>query len=821
VSDRPDPDVDADLPQVPVEERRAAGISLIWLVPVAALAIALWTAWRSYADQGPLIEVRFQNAAGVTADETELRFRDIGVGLVEELAFSADLQEVVVSIRVEPGIAPFIDDGARFWVVRPEVSAQGVSGLDTVLSGVYIQGAWDGVAGPPRAMFRGLDDAPLLGAEEQGVTFTLRSDTALPTAATPILYKGVQVGRLDAAEVMPDGTGVQAEAVIFEPFDALVSTSTRFWDISGFSFSVGAGGARLNFTSLASLVTGGVTFETLGSGGAPLEPGMVFGLFPDEDAARDDFLVSGEGVSVTYSMVFGQNLSGLSAGAPVELGGLRVGDVAAISGVVDAERFGDDDVRLLVQVRINPERLGLGAGATDLDLTAYLEDQIADGLRARLTNAGLLTGGLKIELVQLPEAPQARLDAEAEPYPLLPTAPPDVTDVTATAEGLLSRVDNLPVEELLEEAIGFLNSAEALISSDGVTQSPQELRATLAAIRQIAESAEAQGLPRQVAGLTADLQGTATRLSAILSQLEEADAATRITAAVEGIGAAADSLPGLVAQTERLLARAQDLPLEDLVTQASGVLASADALVSGDAARALPAEVQATLAELRAALASVRGLAEGEDMQALPGQISALAAELQRAGGRLNALLADIAEAQTVARLTRAIDEVATAAEGLPGVVAQAEALLGQAGDLPLEDFVARTTDLLDAAEAILAQDSARALPGELNATLAEARGTLADLRGGGLVENANATLASARDAADALAQASASLPALTDRLSALAGQAGTTLADFDRDSAFTRDLRGAIRQVQAAATAVERLARTLERNPNSLILGR
>ncbi|ROU03735.1 MlaD family protein [Histidinibacterium lentulum] len=938
------PDTAPDLPEVPVEEGRAAAFSLIWLVPIVALAIALWTAWRTYADQGPLIEVRFQNAAGVTADETELRFRDIGVGLVEEVAFSADLQEVVVSIRVEPEMAPYIDDGARFWVVRPQVSAQGVTGLDTVLSGVYIQGVWDGVAGEEQTSFRGLDEAPLLGAEQQGTTFILRSDMALPTAETPILFKGVEVGRIDSAEVMPDGTGVETEAVIFEPFEGLVTTSTRFWDISGFSFSVGPGGARLNFTSVASLLTGGVTFETLGSGGAPLETGMVFELFADEDAARDDFLVAGEGLSVTYTMIFEENLSGLSAGAPVELGGLRVGDVAAISGLVDPERFGDTDVRLLAQVRINPERLGLGAGASDTDLTTYLEGEIADGLRGRLTNAGLLTGGLKIELVQIPFAEAASLDTDADPYPILPTAPPDVTDVTATAQGLLSRIDDLPVEELLEEAIAFLDSAEALVSSEAVTRSPEELLATLAAIRQIAESEETQGLPGRISGLTAELQQASARVSAILAELEEAEAATRITTAVESIGTAADSLPGLVAEAESLLARAGELPLEDLVAQASDLVAAADGLVSGEAAQALPADVQATLAELRGTLASVRGIADSEEVQALPGQISALATDLsgvatsldgllteietagtveavtatvdsvraaadavpaltaeanaliaearelpldelvadasailgradallaqdstqaltgqagaaieelratiasvrgiaqsdevqalpgqvsalatdlQTASTRLNGLLAEIEEAQTVERLTGAISDVATAAEGLPGVVAQAEALLGQAGELPLEDFVSRTTELLDAAEAILAQDSARALPGELNATLAEARGTLAQLREGGLVENANATLSSARAAADALAEASASLPSLADQLSSLATQAGATFTDFDRDSAFARDLRGAIRQVQAAATAVERLARTLERNPNSLILGR
>jgi paraquat-inducible protein B len=88
-------------------------------------------------------------------------------------------------------------------------------------------------------------------------------------------------------------------------------------------------------------------------------------------------------------------------------------------------------------------------------------------------------------------------------------------------------------------------------------------------------------------------------------------------------------------------------------------------------------------------------------------------------------------------------------------------------------------------------------------------------------VNNANNTLASASAAADAIAEASATLPRLAADLRAVATQAGTTLSTYADDSSFTRETRGAIRQIQSAAEAIERLARTIERNPNSLILGR
>ena len=102
----------------------ARGFSLVWLVPLLALAVALVVAWRTYADRGPLIEIVFQNAAGVEAGQTAVRFRDVKVGTVEKTALSDDLQNVIVTARIDKSLAHFLDGDALFWVVRPSVTAQ-------------------------------------------------------------------------------------------------------------------------------------------------------------------------------------------------------------------------------------------------------------------------------------------------------------------------------------------------------------------------------------------------------------------------------------------------------------------------------------------------------------------------------------------------------------------------------------------------------------------------------------------------------------------------------------------------------------------------
>ncbi|MBS8225147.1 MlaD family protein [Vannielia litorea] len=686
----------------------ARRLSFVWMVPVLALLIAVGVAWQNYANQGVLIEVAFPSANGVHADETELRYRDIAVGQVEEVRFSDALDQVIVSIRVDQEIAPFVDQQAQFWLVRPEVTTQGVTGLDTVLSGVYIEGDWDGEAGVPASQFEALAKAPLLSGGQKGTIIKLSSSTGLPPTATPILFRGVRVGQIGEATIGGDGQTIVADAVIFSPHDQLISSTTRFWDVSGISFSLGAAGATVDFSSLASLLAGGVAFETLGSGGVSIEDGREFSLFADEQAARQSFLIDNETGGVEFLAIFDQNLPGLRVGSAVQLGGLQIGEVTTIAGVTDEARFGDGRVRLLTTLRLVPSRIGFNGGddaEDDAAFVDFIERRVNEGLRARLANVALLTNELQVDLFLAPDADPAALDRSADPFPQIPTTAPNVTDVTTTVQDLLQRIDDLPVEEVMASVIDFLDASTTLVSSEET--------------------------------------------------------------------------------------------------------------------QAIPGEVAETLAELRKTVASTRALVESEEIGALPGEIAALSASLQDTANRINAIVADIEEKALVAQLTETIAAVGAAADTVPGLAKQASSVLSEAEKLSLQDLATRAEELISAAEAVLNQDSARALPEELNATLTELRSTLASLREGGLVENANATLASARGAAEAVSKATESLPELSARLNRLAGQAGAAVDNFSRDGDAGRELSATLRQIEAAAAALERLARQISRNPNSILIGR
>ena len=112
-------------------------------------------------------------------------------------------------------------------------------------------------------------------------------------------------------------------------------------------------------------------------------------------------------------------------------------------------------------------------------------------------------------------------------------------------------------------------------------------------------------------------------------------------------------------------------------------------------------------------------------------------------------------------------------------------------------------------------------LPAALSGALDELNRTLAELREGGAVDNVNRTLASARNAADQIAASTNTLPQIVERLNALFVQAGRTIEGYNKGDQLSRATEATLRDIQEAADALTKLARTIERNPNSLLLGR
>ncbi|MDV7142289.1 MlaD family protein [Tropicimonas sp. TH_r6] len=797
------------IPPTPIQPAKRSlrqRISIVWVVPLVALAIALGIAWQAYSERGPLIEIRFENASGIVAEQTQLRYRELSVGVVEEITFSDDLSEVIAHLRLDKDVANFVDSEALFWVVQPEVSARGVSGLQTVLSGVYIEGSWDGSPGGLSRHFDGLSERPIARPDQEGTKITLFSRTGKGLSeGSPILFKGLEVGQLGKPTLSDDGVTISADAFISAPHDTLLTTQSRFWNASGIAFNLGAGGASVDVESVAALISGGVSFETVVSGGEPILEGQRFAVFENLDDARES-LFEGTGPdegTLELSMVFDENVTGLNIGAQVTLNGLPIGEVVGITGQVDPEQFGDERVRLVVVLSIELNKLDAApdSDTSDAESAAILdlfEQAVAEGWRARLARAGLLSNALRIEMVQIEDPEPAEFLRDADPYPIFPSVQADLEGGANPAEGLIQRVGDLPIEEILNSAKTFLDGAAALVASDDIQAIPGDLRGTVEEVRGAVGDVRGVIGSEQFQALPARLDDISGEISSLLAELEQRDGIARLVEAIDRageaaqeIGTAAEGVPALVAEISAVAEDIASLELGGMVDEASGLIGSARELVSTEAAQALPESLRTAVDEVATAVSELRSGGTIENANAALENVSELTADLSEAAANVPALVEDI------------------------------RALTAQAAAMDLDALASEVTALLDSAEAVIGTEAARALPESLRLALDEIGTAVAELREGGTVESVNAALDSAEKAADAVADASSELPDLVRRTEAVLREAELALAGLSDSGALNREARETLREVSRAADSVRSLMRTLERKPNALLTGK
>lgn len=162
-------------PEAPGVKDRSKGVSLVWLLPIVAALIGLSMAAHSILSKGPEIKVTFLSAEGLVAGKTQVKYKNVVIGQVSDITLSDDRDHAVATIQLDQAAKAFTAQDSRFWVVRPRIGAQGISGVDTLLSGAFI-GADPGESHDTRIVFKGLEKstANYLWTERQALYIECR-----------------------------------------------------------------------------------------------------------------------------------------------------------------------------------------------------------------------------------------------------------------------------------------------------------------------------------------------------------------------------------------------------------------------------------------------------------------------------------------------------------------------------------------------------------------------------------------------------------------------------------------------------------------------
>ncbi len=261
MSDHPPPHRPRAVVRSGVDRRRR--MSLIWFIPIVSALIGGWLAWRTFLERGPLIEITFENASGLTAGQSHVRHKDVDMGLVEKIALSRDLQRVVITVRMNREAKPLLTDKAQFWIVKPRFFAGALCGLETLVSGSYIELQPSAAGGEPQTHFTGLETPPVLTSDVPGHTFLLQaSRLGNITLGSPVYFRDLDVGEVLGWDLGNMAETVTVHAFVRAPYDQYVHNNSRFWNDSGAKVSLGPNGLQLQVDSLRAVLLGGIAFDT-------------------------------------------------------------------------------------------------------------------------------------------------------------------------------------------------------------------------------------------------------------------------------------------------------------------------------------------------------------------------------------------------------------------------------------------------------------------------------------------------------------------------------------------------------------------------------
>lgn len=515
--------------------------SPIWIIPILTAFIGAWIIVSYFAQQGKSFTLYAKNADGIVAGKTTIKNRNVDVGVIESVTLSDDYSQVIMKAKLKRGMEKLLKVDTAFWLVKPRIGTDGVSGLGTLLSGVYITLAQGTKTEDNTYSYQLLDTPPLSSPTEQGLRLSILSkENGVIPSGSSVLFRGVKVGNVEQSTFDADKREVRYELFIPKPYDILVTTNVRFWKESGFDLRVSPQGINANITSLDSLVNGGISFDVPEGAllGEPVKDNSEYTLYADKASTQNSQYTDYR----EYLLFFKDSIAGLSAGSSVEYRGIRVGTVTQAplfdKHTVDFSEY-QFDIPVLIRLeagRLDKEDINRGFTLID-ELIA----QQKNGLRASLKSANIITGALMVDLDFHGKIVNEDKPKSVEGYQTIRTVSAGLSQIQSKIMAALDKVNNLPIESsiaevnrILKESTQLVNSINKTASSKEVQRLPKDLQNTLDSLQQTLKTLQpGSDMHRTLMTSMQEIDKSLRELKPLLQTLNEKSNALVIEARVD------------------------------------------------------------------------------------------------------------------------------------------------------------------------------------------------------------------------------------------------------------------------------------------------
>ena len=236
--------------------------STVWIIPLIAAIAGIWLLVDYSRQQGPEITLLMDNAEGIEVNTTTIRLLNVEIGRVSSIRLRPDHKGVEVVAKLQPSAREMMREDTQFWVVKPRIDQNGVTGLNTLLSGSYISFA-PGTSQEEASTFTVSELPPISAMGQHGLRLKLVGhNSKMLSAGSPVMFENLTVGSVETAKFNPQTQNVEYSIFIQSPNDVLVKSNSQFWLDSGVSVRLDGGGVKIDSAPLPAILSGAIAFNT-------------------------------------------------------------------------------------------------------------------------------------------------------------------------------------------------------------------------------------------------------------------------------------------------------------------------------------------------------------------------------------------------------------------------------------------------------------------------------------------------------------------------------------------------------------------------------
>ena len=456
-------------------------LTTIWLVPILAMIIALWLAFQYYSKIGPTIAISFKSNAGLIANQSQIKLRDVTIGMVTKISLSGDGTGVIVQARMNKEVANYLNPKAKLWIVHPDVGSHGVSGLDTLLSGSYIK--LHGIKEEEsQYRFVGLEN-PYIDTDAQGKYYLLSAPESYNISdGSNVYYRMIKIGRVERVGISPDGKQVNFTVFVQDAYTKYISKKSQFYSQSNFSMDFSQAKMDFSIASVSQIIHGGISVYTPTQSmeldqNIPITQEQIFPLYKSLSEMKTKHLSTGEEDKI-YKFKFTESINKLEIGSPIEFNGFQVGYVTEIQSQFDVP---SKEIKSSVFAIVHTKAFENKNTKTSGD--KVLASLVNGGLKAKLNSSLPMVGASFIDLIfDKNISATIIMDNNSSLFPTVKNIAS--SNILDQVKKVVVKIEKLNIEKLLNSATQVMLSSNIAIENanktiNGVNKSIEDINKPL------------------------------------------------------------------------------------------------------------------------------------------------------------------------------------------------------------------------------------------------------------------------------------------------------------------------------------------------------